>query len=424
MNTSDMKEFENQLKNSNQENDTFMSEVMMHQDVQEMQNPEITQSKAGPSVQPGQTIKVQKSIILSYMSDVTGCGHIRNIFPMSYINGLFGKTGQRMVIMSPMFITQPDILIRARSIFFQRQMTPEHLRIIKEYKRLQSHYKYKMVWDMDDFIWGYNENQSGDNEDGVPTYNFGSKNISKEIKDTSVEIMNMMDVCTFSTKFLAEYAKNVLKVKADCVVVPNSVPQFFFGNTRKPQIKEKLVKPNVIYTGSPTHYSNEHKLLGDFNNAWKDWVLKSVKEDKINFTCMGGLPWFFEEIKDKIKVIDWVDSWSYANVLKNQNAHFGIAPLVPNNFNYSKSDIKYVEYSSLGIVGIGTTFTNGKPSPYDNNILKLPDNCTVQDIDDLFEKYSQPDEYNQVRNQQYDQLINDGRYLESPKYIQTMMNIF
>ncbi len=316
------------------------------------------------------------------------------------------------------------MLRKTLTIYFQRQMTKHHLDIIKQYKQAQSKYHYKMVWDLDDFIWGYNEEQGGDKEDGVPSYNFGANNIGEEIKKCSVEIMNLMDVCTFSTEFLAKYAKEVLGVKPPCVVLPNSVPQFFFGNKRRSPIKKDIVKPKVIYTGSPTHYSNEKKMLGDFDNAWKDWVIKSVNEDKIEFTVMGGLPWFFEEIKDKIKIINWVDSWGYANTLKNQNADFGIAPLTPNNFNYSKSDIKHIEYCSLGIVSIGTTFINGKPSPYDNNILKTPLNATVEDIDKIVFENCKVEKYNDIRKQQYDMLVKDGRYLESSEYINKLLTIY
>ena len=154
----------------------------------------------------------------------------------------------------------------------------------------------------------------------------------------------------------------------------------FGGNTIKNDIVEDIKKPRVLYTGSPTHYNNNEKLLGDWDNAWKDWVIKSVENDKIEFVVMGGLPWFLEEIKEKITVVPWVDSYRYHIAVKEQRAHFGIMPLVPNNFNHGKSDIKAIEHYADGVVCIGTTFTNGKPSPYDNNPVTIPDNCTSRRI--------------------------------------------
>ncbi|HQJ56484.1 MAG TPA: hypothetical protein PLH46_02460, partial [Caldisericia bacterium] len=61
-------------------------------------------------------VSVKKNILLSYVSDATGCGHIRNIFPMTYLNAIFGKEQQVMPIISPIFIWQEDILARTKSI--------------------------------------------------------------------------------------------------------------------------------------------------------------------------------------------------------------------------------------------------------------------------------------------------------------------
>ena len=238
--------------------------------------------------QPGQPIKVKKNLILSYPSDPTGCGHIRNIFPMMYLNSVYGKSGQLVPMVSPVFIWQQDVLAKTKAIYFQRQMSPEHLKIIKKYKELQPQLKYKMIWELDDFIWGHNELQGGDKEDGVPSYNFGWKNITDEVKESSVQIMKLMDKITVSTQWLADYIKNELKVDVPIVVLQNTVPKFFWGDVEKPDITEDIEKPKVLYTGSPTHYSNKDKLKGDFDNAWCDWVIKNVNEDKIDFTVMGG----------------------------------------------------------------------------------------------------------------------------------------
>lgn len=377
-----------------------------------------------PGVVPTNQVKVQKNIVLSFVSDATGCGHIRNVFPMTFLNGIFGKTGQLMTVVSPFFITQQDILIKARSIYFQRQMSPQHLGTIQEFKRLQQHFKYKMVWDMDDFIWGKNELQGGNKEDGVPSYNFGMPGITPEVKSASVEIMNMMDICTFSTQYLADYAKNVLKVKAQCIVLPNVLPKFHWGEDKKPDITERLVKPRVLYNGSPTHYHNVKKLLGDFENPWRKWVIDMVNEDKIDFHVMGGLPWFFESIKKKIKMYDWVDSYRYHNLVKSVKADLAIMPLVPNSFNYSKSDLKYLEMSIIGAPACGSVFTNSKPSPYDVCVCKMPDDCTIDDINEWFDKICEPEEYNRVKNLQYKFLEEDHRYMEDSNYINLLTQIF
>lgn len=368
---------------------------------------------------------IKKNVILSYVSDATGCGHIRNVFPMTYLNALFGKSQDIIPIISPFFIWQEDILIRTKTILFQRQMSPQHLELIRRYKENQSKYGYKMIWDIDDFIWGHNELQGGDKEDGVPSYNFGYKGISDEVKAASIEIIKLMDSVTVSSEYLKWWLENREGITVPITVVPNAVPMYFWGNKKKKAKTKEIVKPKVVYTGSPTHYNNQDKLLGDFENAYKEFVIKNVNDGKIDFYCMGDLPWFFESIKNKITVIGWLNSYQYHIGVKSINADFGIGPLVRNNFNYSKSYIKYQECCADGIPFIGTTFTNGKPSPYDICKLKVTDVCTVEDIENIIFGLSKDfNEYNKIVNTQYEWLERSGGYLESQKYVQTLVNSY
>lgn len=368
-------------------------------------------------------VSVKKNILLSYVSDATGCGHIRNIFPMTYLNAIFGKEQQVMPIISPIFIWQEDILARTKSILFQRQMAPEHYNLILRYKELQPKYGFKMVYDIDDFIWGHNEKQGGDKEDGVPSYNFGWHGITEPVKKYSVEIMKLMDKITVTSEYLRFYINKVLDVNVPVEIVPNAIPMYFWGNTKRKQIKKPITKPRIVYTGSPTHYSNQERLLGDFENAYKEFIIKNVLENKIEFVVMGDCPWFFEGIKDKIQVIGWLNSYQYHLGVKAINADFAIGPLVRNNFNYSKSYIKYQEMCAIGVPFIGSVFTNGKPSPYDICELKVTDNCKVEDIEKIvFNLSNNIDEYNNIMKKQYDWMDRSGGYLESPKYVQMLLD--
>ena len=373
---------------------------------------------------PEKTITpIRKNVLLSYVSDATGCGHIRNIFPVTYLNSLFGKSQDVIPIISPMFLWQEDILLRTKSILFQRQMSPEHFELIKKYKELQPRFGYKMVYDIDDFIWGRNELQGGTKEDGVPTYNFGWKGITDPIKHYSLEIIKLMDRVTVSSPYLKYWLSEVEGITVPIHYVPNSVAKYFWGSVRKAPKKEAIKIPHVIYTGSPTHYNNQDKLLGDFDNSYREFITKNVKAGKIRFTCMGDLPWFFADIKDKINVIPWLNSYMYHTGVKSAKADIAIGPLVKNNFNYSKSYIKYQECCAEGIPFIGSVFTNGKPSPYDVSLLKTPDNVTVEEIEELiFGLANDPAKYNSVVTSQYKWMEETGGYLESQKFVQTLMD--
>jgi len=365
--------------------------------------------------------KVQKNIVISQNSDSSGCGHIRNIFPMNYLNSVFGKSGRFNLLMTPpgVFIFQPEILQRTRTIFFQRTMAPQQIPAIKQYKELQKKFQFKMIYDIDDFIW-----DGKDIGEEIPKYNFGKKTISPEVQTASIEIMKMMDIVCVSTKFLGDYIASKGVSKKKIKVIHNTVSQAFWGSQRKPPITKRINKPKVIWTASPTHWSDEHKMAGDMENAWQEWVINSVIDGKIDFFQMGGCPWFFKPIEKKITIIPWLNSYQYHLAILNIRPDFGIAPLVPNYFNYSKSCIKYQEYCAAGTLGIGTYFTNGKQSPYDVCQVKVPETITVDEIDRLVSDLCEPEKYNEVVSNQYKQMMDSNWYTESPGYVNMLMSMF
>jgi len=141
-------------------------------------------------------------------------------------------------------------------------------------------------------------------------------------------------------------------------------------------------------------------------------------------TVMGGLPYFFSGIKNKIKVIDWVSSFDYHNVVKNQRADIIIGPLVCNEFNRAKSDVKYIESCACSAPFIGTVFKgDDNPSPYDSCFLKVMEDCTVDDIEEIVEKLREPEFHNDIKNRQFDMLEREGRWTESADYIRKWLSI-
>jgi hypothetical protein len=409
--TSDINEFAEQLNNPNKH---------------------ISKASNNPSiVHDSEIVKVDKNLILSISSDATGCGHIRNIFPLTYLNAVFGKSRLLRTSVIPFFCYQHEVLMQVRTLFFPRIMDNKAVKAIKRYKEVQDRYKYKMVYDIDDFIW-----KGDDQGEGIPDYNFSSRKISDEAIENVNVIMSMMDLITVSTDFLKDYIINKLKIKKEIVVLKNCVPKYFYGPNMKPPITEKIKKPLFIYGGSPTHYNNEHSLKGDFNNAWSEFIVKNVKYDKIDFIIMGctpnprdrnkfDIPFFFEEIRNKITLIPWQNSYQFHLPILAYKPDFWIAPLVKNYFNYSKSDISYITAAACGAAFMGTTFTNDKPSPYDNCEIKIKDDIKLDDLEGLiFNDLVYPTFYNKIIKNQWEMLEKDGRWLESKKYINQLTKVF
>lgn len=393
--TSDLNQFQRQLDNPNQ---VIRSQIEIKEDIQ----------------------RIQKNLVICYPSDHTGCGHIRCVFPMNYLNAVYPKgSGDINTLISPIFLFQHDILMRTRSIVFQRTINPEQFKHILEYKHLQKKYGYKLIFENDDFI--YTGKEEGE---CIPDYNMASVNIDLASVENSIKVMELMDTITVSTEFLKNYLVNNLKIKVPVVVIQNAIPKYYwFTQGRRKSIKNKIEKPRVIYAGSPSHYCNTRRMKGDWDNAWSEWVIKSVRENKIEFLCMGGLPFFFESIENKIHQVKWMNSYKYHEPFLKFKPDFCISPLVPNYFNYSKSNLKASEASAIGAISIGTVFTNGMPSPYDNNIVKLPDNCSVEDIDRTIKFYSEPENFNKVIEEQYEYLDENGHWLESEQYINKFVSV-
>jgi len=377
-----------------------------------------------------QILKIRKNLILGFPADATGCGFIRCRDPLNYLNSIYEKPGILHTAVTPFFTFQSNILLRCKTLFFQRQMGPEHLEVIKKYKENQEQFKYSMTWDLDDFIF------SGSNEgESIPEYNFGKENVNEPVVKSAIEIMNLMDLVTVSTDFLGTYLKETVKIKPPVKTINNTVRMAYWGSYRKQPITEKIQKPKLLISSSPTHYHTVKKLRGDFENSWTEYLLKNIKDNKIDVLFMGctvtqegktEAPFFMKEVegKENFHKIGWLNSCQYHLPIIHYKPDFGVGPLVPNYFNYSKSCIKFQENCACGSAFIGTIFRNGMPSPYDVSKIKMFDTCSVKDIEEIIEYHCYPEHYNSVIQEQYKWLNDSGSWLESKKFVDLLCSTF
>lgn len=381
-----------------------------------------------------------KMISLIYCKDNSGCSHVRLRYNVEYINGYdYGVTP--MIAVFPIF--EPGYLARTKSIVFQRPMTDNDIDIIKRYKELQPKYGYKIVAEFDDLVFRTGEGEN----DGVPTYNPGHDNIMKNA-DRIYEILKinlaMCDQVCVSTPYLKKMVEKIFN-HGNVKVIKNVVPRYLWNVERKQNIESDLIKPRVIYSGSPTHYKSPIPVLkpgqnpnfpnghpgqpgdrGDWNTALCEWVIKNVKEDKIDFYIMGALPFFFTEIKDKIKFIPWADSHTFPRKFMEVHADFSIATIVDNPFNRAKSSLRFTEACACGCVFMGNIFSNNDESPYReiHNECKFTDISTVEEIDNIFWPLTKKNKYNEILNWQYDFINNNSCWLESDGHINEMLDMF
>ena len=382
----------------------------------------------------------RKNIVLVYACDRSGCSHVR----LRYFADYFNANEQYGVqyIISPIFTFDPNILACTKAIIWQKPAAKQHLSILQRYKALQQKFGYNLVYEIDDLFFASPFSES---KNAVPDYNPSSigrnPQIDAEIEECLPQIINMMDLVVTST----DYLRKIMEYKfhaSNVITVKNTVPRFLWNYPRRKDLIDDLKKPVVLYSGSPTHYSNpipprgpspaEPKgfsgrpgMLGDWENSWKDWVIKNVNENKIDFVIMGALPYFFEEIKDKIRFVPWGNSYTYPRLAQEINADFQIAPLVSNEFNKSKSALRFYESSICGNVLLGTVFDDSKDSPYEeiNPEAKIKLSYSVDQIDEVFWKLCKKDKYHEIRNWQYENLNKSGLILESDKALDSFLKI-
>ena len=143
----------------------------------------------------------------------------------------------------------------------------------------------------------------------------------------------------------------------------------------------------IGWAGSPTHHGDLRLVSDVVGKTLKDF------ENKIKFVIIGFdyRGYFKKYLKDyQMEYIGWssiIESdqneeyryknpvFDYYNNLYNANLDIGIAPLVDNIFNRCKSNIKAIEYGSIGIPCIAS---NVKPYRdfIDNNLwYKREDSC-------------------------------------------------
>lgn len=341
---------------------------------------------------------------------MSGQGQLRNILPYIVLNQVFESPV--LVQHSHRYISDPNLLSIAKVLYFQRCSNPAQLEIISWYKSQQKVFGYKMILDHDDLIWGKNELYEGGNKlTGVPSYNPAHDRFDYTAQNCAIEIMKMMDKITVSTEFLKDFIHNVLKIDVPVEVVPNTVSIGYWGNKLKLR-NEDIKKPKIIYTGASGHYDNKNKLMGDWSDEWKWWVIREVNMGKIDFVCMGGPPFFLEPIKNKIKVYDWMPLFKFPLVIRDENPHYCINPLAENMFNAAKSDLKLVESAAASMIGVGTVFDN-LVSPYDNAIIKIPVDAKQDDISKAIYCYNDKDKHNEALMAQYKWFNDEGRFTES-----------
>lgn len=366
-----------------------------------------------------------KSIVIIHPRDNSGCSHVRLRWNAEFFNG--NDYGFNCITtFMPMF--DGNILPQVKAIICQRFSTEQDLAIVKSYKELQSKFGYKLVWEIDDQSFRINGK-------GIPDYNEASTDFNSKldsIEKILSELLPMFDEIVVSTPFLKKCIEDIFNLH-NVTVIKNVVPRYLWSFERKQKITEPIIKPKIGYVSAPQHYLNpvekcemfpngREGMPGDLNNAFTPFILNAVKEDRIDFTVHSCLPYVWEEVKEKIRIIPWCDCNTYPRVVQYQHYDFTIGPLVDNDFNRCKSELRFIEACAAGSVFVGSVFPG---SPYEriHPLCKCPTYATEDQLKSIFNTLCKPDVYNEIIEWQYDFMNKNQYWIESQGHINSWLSM-
>lgn len=242
--------------------------------------------------------------------------------------------------------TNAEILLNNADVFITGR---ENLAFFGRYKNNYDCSKRLMVVDIDDCLWDINPLSNmyqfyGTEEidmtiDGKKEtlwkdgYNLNIAN-NREGLENLRYILEKADIVTTTTEILKQSIYEFCGNK-NIVIVPNAVN---FEDWQEWNFKEHK-ETRIGWTGGATHFIDWKSIAESLPKITKDnvkWILQGCMWAK----TVEGLDYEFH---------NWKDVECYPYKIASLDIDIAVIPLADNRFNRNKSNIKWVEFSSLGI---------------------------------------------------------------------------
>lgn len=287
-----------------------------------------------------------------FRGDSYGCGWYRELFPSMLLQTMLNSDIQFRITDTLSIITDPNFYRMVdggiRMIRLQRWYGKEKAAMLKSFlKPLADQLGMWLVYEIDDLLI-YDE---------IPAYNIAKPHYAYDrVGDSVKEIMEMCDLITVSTEFLGEVYQKAFNIpKEKFIVVPNYLPRWWIGEAMNIDRQMNLWRstrnqPRIAFCCSTNHFDVQNKNNGvdDFTHLIP-WIKSNI--DKYKFIFVGGFP---QQLKEEVqqKKVEFQppsDLLNYPRELQLRNIDLLVAPLIDNTFNKCKSNIKFLEFSALGI---------------------------------------------------------------------------
>jgi len=342
--------------------------------------------------------------ITGYVADAAGCGTIRVVIPFMLLNQLQVKNFKFQAYYNDLFTKDVAYYKHSTIIQFQRSATQKHLEYFELVrKKIKVLTRSALVYEIDDDLIN------------IPKWNFANDYYC-QYRTFVIEMMSKADGLAVSTHPLKDLYS---KLNNNIHVIPNHLPKFIWGN---PEFNSNDTKrPRVLYPGSSNHFSCKSGIKGgDMGPVLIDYIRKTTNDYDWHFA--GGMPRELDDMVKSGKIVrhPWYNVYEYPRVLQSLKADIGIAPLEINEFNKSKSYLKALEYTALGVPAVYT-----KIKPYENLSLQAETEEefishleSLKDIDNRHKVWL--DDYRTLAD---DMFWEDNDYKNLKKYVKAYINL-
>lgn len=364
-------------------------------------------------------INPQKPFVQVLTSGGSGCRFYRASMPAFTLNWFEGLGLHCIEV--PSLLMEPGILGATRAIVLKSCAGWQGLELLKQLKAAQAKFGFRIINDFDDvpFYTGESHREGDSDFDAINTKMWDDRH-----NNSTIECLKLSDVVTVTKQYLKDKFEKA--GASNVVIIPNAVARSMWNLERRAPLQKDLDKIHLVLTACPQHAVPAHKdekgndipdQLGDYASAeWREWVIKHVKDGDIQLTQMGNPSFLWNDIQGNVRSLPWVTPNRFASLVCRLKPDLIIAPLVPNEINRCRSDLRYVEAAVCSSAFLGSVFPD---SPYEDTpeLCHVPQGATIADLDEKLRQLKDRDTYNKLISQGWDFLVRDGRIMESDKCV-------
>lgn len=281
---------------------------------------------------------------LNYQADYSGCGYWRMSWPEQVLTSY-----QHMIVHGLTCMVRDKAFYGdIKSVRLQRQANDAQLDFFKVLRSMADERGFRLIYEIDDVVIG----------EDIPDYNkYKYAFDDPKIRNNVLEMMRMSDEISVTCPFMRDYYREK-SGNNNVTVIPNYPPRFWLDRFYDEELisrnydrqVKKRKKPRVLYAGSGAHFDVDNKVgqLDDFSHV-RDVVRKT--SNKFQWVFLGAYPPPLQDLvhSGKIEFHPWMPLLDLPAQISKLKINAMIAPLIDNNFNRCKSDIKYVEACAYGI---------------------------------------------------------------------------